>query len=304
MLKKLLIVLSIVIIIMPAVAACSINRENISSILDKIADNINDAGNEIKDAFDSITVKPEADGDDIIEDIDITDININETVDNINDIINETTAEELTVPEAVMTEAPTEPETDAPENLRSGFEVYDNQFLGIKIQYPVEWMYIDGGISAEEFDRMVLGVFGQQAADLFNELGADPSAITLIWYDFGNASEYFVPNANLGISDAEGITQNDFKSPFNIIDLQEAFDSYYPFIFDNFQSKGMTGQEIGGNYYAVYKFDCVIDYIVPLSCYQAMTEKNGLLYTLTFSTHGGKLDIDIYEKMLSSLEFY
>jgi len=263
MLKKLLFVLIISLIIAP-VGACSVTiSQNPGSVSNKITDEINAVAQEIDDALE--------------------------------------TAEEIITTNIIITEQP-EPDTENVISLPK-YEIYDNPNLGFKIQYPGEWVYIDANITAEEFNDMLLGTFGQEAADFFNSMGGDPSTITLMWYDFVNASESFVPNANLGISDSEGITQNDFKSQYNIDDLQESFDNYYPYMFDNFQSGGMAGKLMGDNYFAAYKFSCTVEN-TPLSCYQAMTEKHGYLYMFTFTTHGGKLDEATYEKMLSTLEFY
>ena len=194
--------------------------------------------------------------------------------------------------------------TSKTDKFIDGYELYDSPELGFKIQYPMDWMYLDGGISTEEFNSMVADVFGQNAADLFDELGADPSSVTVMWYDFQKASDVFVPNANVVINDSGGIKQNDFKSPTNLKDFQKEFDDYYPTLFDGFKSGGITGKSLGNNYFAIYKFDCTINNTQSLSCYQAMTEKNGLIYIFTYTTQGGKLDDATYEKMLSTLVFY
>jgi len=282
MLKRLLFLsfVLIIVIVISAMTSCgNISTENIGSLLDNLADKLDAAEKEINDAVDSIKQ-------------DTGDLPETEVIEVITN-----------PPETGSPEPETDISVQNPKS-ESGFEIYENQYLGFKIQYPIEWMYIDGGISAEDFNAMILDVFGQDAADLFNQLGADPSTVTLMWYDFGNAGEYFVPNANLGISDAEGITQNDLKSPLNITELQNTFDEYYALIFQNFKSGGMAGKAMGGNYFAVYKFDYLINDIISLSCYQAMTEKNGLLYMFTFTTHRGASDAAVYEKMLSTLEFY
>ena len=204
------------------------------------------------------------------------------------------------------------PEINTPPDLpdltvQLGFEVYENAALGIKIQYPIDWMYIDPSISPEEFSAMIEEVMGSEAAGLFENFDIDPSAITVMWFDFKNATELFVPNTNMVVSDAGGVTQNDLKSPYNLKDLQDMYEGYYSQMFGGFNSIGdMYGKEMGGNYFAVYKFNYSIDagyYTVSASCYQAMTVKNNVLYVVTFTTHGGQLDEATYETMLSSLEF-
>ena len=281
MIKRLSLVLSIFIVLTAVIACSDTNAENLGAIIDRIADNLNVAEQEVDDAVDSIKIKQEDN---------------KQEINNTNDTTEQTkqTEPETTEPEVYIVY-----ETPRPE-----FVIYDNQNLGLKIQYPGEWRYIDANISAEEFNQMILDAFGPEAVNLLNEIGDEPSTVTLMWYDFKNASELFVPKANLTISDSEGITQDDLQLPFNLSDLQDSFDGYYALIFDNFQSDGITGQSLGGNYFAIYKFNYLFDYILSLSCYQAMTEKNGLLYMFTFTTYSGSFDAAVYERMLSTLEFY
>ena len=203
----------------------------------------------------------------------------------------------------------TQPETDPPvidvwdDMYVPRYEVYDNPNLGFKIQYPAEWTCIDSDISVDEFNAMILELLGTKASAgwLLNDINASASA--LMWYNFGNTKDLFMPVANLVISDAGDITQDDFQSPMNLMELQNQFDNYYPLILDGFESNGISGQLLGENYYALYNYNYSDDAIIS-SCYQAITEKNGFLYTYTFTSRDGKLDIDTYEKMLSTIEFY
>ena len=188
-----------------------------------------------------------------------------------------------------------------------GFEMFEYPQGGFRIQYPVEWMYADESWSAEEFHAIIGEVYGQGAVDLFNELNesdAGARSEDIVWYDFPNADGGFFPNARLISGDADGITQEDLKSPVNLTEFQEFFEDLYSRVFENFKSAGnMTGKMLGDNYFAVYKFDCSI-HGANVSGYQAMTSKNGLLYTFSATTFRGKSDETTYEKMLSTLEFY
>lgn len=184
----------------------------------------------------------------------------------------------------------------------AGFEFYENEIFGFILQYPIEWMLFDGSISPAEYKEMVDEVFGSDAANIFDGLGFDFSSITAVWLDFENAAGDFVPNANIVVSDAEGLTQNDLKSPINLLSLQDMYEDVYPQMFDDFSSDGnMYGKAFGGNYFAIYKFNYTLSGM-NISCYQAMTVKSNNLYVLTFTTHG-KSDESKYETIISSLEF-
>jgi len=188
-----------------------------------------------------------------------------------------------------------------------GFDVYENNTIGIKIQYPAEWMYIDSSLNKDDINAAILEVFGQEKADLFNELETDLSSISVVWYDFENSGDMFVPNANLVVSDAGGATQNDLKSPSYQKDIQDSFEGYYKQIFGNFKTVGdIKGRTLGSNYFINYTFNYTLDSEsgeLNLICCQEITEKNGNLYIFTFTTQAGKMNNATYEKMLSTLEF-
>ena len=202
-----------------------------------------------------------------------------------------------------------ESETEIVENIPPPkYETYDNPDLGFKIQYPADWTCINSDISIEEFNGIILDLLGPEAAaGLLN--GINPRASSLMWYYFGNIDDSIdfidsiMPIANLLISDAGNITQDDFQSPMNLMELQNQFDNYYPLILDGFKSDGIFGQSLGENYYAVYNYNYSDGDIIS-SCYQAVTEKNGFLYTYTFTNRDGELNTDAYEKMLSAMTFY
>ena len=206
------------------------------------------------------------------------------------------------------TKEQSQPETEPPiidtwnDMYASRYEDYDNPNLGFKIQYPAEWTCIDADISPQEFNEMILYLLGSEAAvGLLNDI--DMSASALMWYDFGNTDDLIMPCANLVISDSGDITQDDFQSPMNLMELQNQFDNYYPLILDGFESGGIFGQLLGENYFAIYNYSYSDGNNIS-SCYQAITEKNGFLYTFTFTVHGGESDIEAYEKTLSTMIFY
>ena len=301
MLKKLALILSIFIIVTSAVACDSDTDKDAGAIIEGVKDKTDasvDLTKEDTENTEDMKETNETSGD-YTEDTGYTDF----TYDTEN-------TEEQTEDETGGTTEPTEsteaiinPQNDTHLPKSDVFEIYDNPDLGFKIQYPTDWAYIDRGMTAEEFDEMVREVYGPEAADLFARLGADSSAVAVMWYDFKNATETFIPNANITVSDSGGITQNDLKVPSNLIAIQNSFESYYPQIIGGFEPGSMTGQAMGDNYFASYEFNYSMD-SAPLSCYQASTEKNGALYTFTFMAQKGKLDFGDYEKMLSSLEFY
>jgi len=105
----------------------------------------------------------------------------------------------------------------------------------------------------------------------------------------------------VSVSGANGMTQNDLKSPANLRELQDIYERYYPVMFEDFESFGdMRGKELGKNYFAVYKF--IFEGVFN---YEATTVIEDDIYCIIFKSpdgHGEDIENE-FEKILESLKF-
>ena len=183
-----------------------------------------------------------------------------------------------------------------------GFIEYANENYGFRIYYPIEWMVIDGEIDNDVWLEALKDTRGEEIFALYESMGMNLDfASAIYWFDFDHADEDFVPNTNLYISDAEGATQNDLKSPEFQKEFQEMFEQQYAELYGSLATVyDLRGRAFKDNYFIVYKLDVMAD---NYSCYQAITVIGSNTYTITNTAPIGKLDdfADDFEKMLSTL---
>jgi len=187
--------------------------------------------------------------------------------------------------------------------------LYDNVEAKFKVEYPGKWIFVDKTVSKASFDSVIEKAFNATDTERFTAINTDlADSVVVIWYDFDNATNTFIPNTNVTVNDAAGFTQEYLQSPENLAGLQADLERFYTDSFDTFERIGeMTGKKMGNNYFAIFKYNyssTISGASYECSGYQAITIANETLYTFTFTTPKGKLDEATYEKMMETLEFY
>ena len=186
-----------------------------------------------------------------------------------------------------------------------GFDKYTNDEHGFSLQYPEDWILLDGSLSEEELTAALEEVFADDARQVLEDLGADLSSAVAYWYDFDTATEDFVPNVNLTVAAAAGMTQNNLKNAATLKEMQGMLEDAYESIFSDFTVvENMNSKKLGNNDFAVFKFKVDV-YGINAGFCQAMIVNGGDIYTFTLTTFSDKLSsaVSRFEQMLSSVAF-
>jgi len=186
-----------------------------------------------------------------------------------------------------------------------GFDKYTNDEHGFSLQYPEDWILLDGSLSEEELTAALEEVFEDDARQVLEDLGADLSSAVAYWYDFDTATEDFVPNVNLTVAAAAGMTQNNLKNAATLKEMQGMLEDAYESIFSDFTVvENMNSKKLGNNDFAVFKFKVDV-YGINAGFCQAMIVNGGDIYTFTLTTFSDKLSsaVSRFEQMLSSVAF-
>ena len=177
------------------------------------------------------------------------------------------------------------------------FVLYTSSTYGFSIYHPASWVVADAQEIAALVEQLA-HLLNDDALALFENAADTDAAVT--WFDPTNATPTFMANTSIIVGESGGLTVEMLQEDEAKEILAEMFDELLAETFTSYVRIGdVVGVTAGDNYFIVFEAN-VSMLGADSSFFQAITVVGNNLYTFTFSTPHGALDVELFISMLET----
>ena len=221
----------------------------------------------------------------------------NEPADVEEDV--EDTQEPDEVEDEVADEAEYDDIEDAAPAVPSGFVEYISSQYGFRVHYPDFWVLSDG-VDQEDINAILIEGLGQEMFESMMDGLGEGAAVT--WIDPTSIAGGVLANTTIAVAPSEGLTQADLQDSEVKELFAELYDEIFPMLFEGYsRASDISGATLGNNYFMFFEANASM-FGVNMSFFQALTTIGPNLYTFTFTTPRGGVDVELFLSVLATFD--